>query len=100
MIKYQLSIKNKSVEVSLKTKYPDEKVRIRYSGDRDAIAVVKDWLEDASGLYGHLIGTRTTPVDLDAAMRSDDAAGFSPSLVEGAEVLVGYSLKIPKGAQT
>lgn len=90
MLKYKLSKASDEVIITLRTDDPDKSVKIEYVGDKDLVEVVSDWLRHESGLYGHLIGDRTTPIDLDAVMRSPDAEQYSPEIIEGAEIIENY----------
>ena len=65
------------------------------------------WLKSATGAFGHLLLSETTPIDLDTALKkgppqylSRFMPDFKLELIEGAEILQNYSLNLPEGAVT
>ena len=69
-------------------------------GDDRFVPIIREWLEHEYGAFGHIIGTHTTPIDLDAAMHSRDSKKFRPEIVEGQELVKSYDPGIPKAAIT
>lgn len=68
MIRYDLRYKNSVASVILNAKGPDQSAPIQYEGSPEVVSLIKDWLPSAYGAFGHLIGERTTPIDLKVAM--------------------------------
>lgn len=81
---------DEAVTVSLNTRDPNDSVIIEYSGPPDAVSDIGNDLSFCSGLYGHSIGMFSTPVDVDAAMRSETMSLYVPELIEGQEVLDSF----------
>lgn len=69
-------------------------------GDERFIPIIRDWLDNTYGAFGHFLGNPTTPIDLDAAMHGNDAKVFRPEITEGQELVRVYDSGIPKGAVT
>jgi hypothetical protein len=87
VIRYQLKVKVWSVEVALDTDNADRFAPILFDGPEYAVGIAREHLLQTHGVDGHFIEPETTPLDLAVAMNSQFMAGFSPQLVEGAEVL-------------
>lgn len=100
MIKFRLQIGEASVEVSIAVDDGNKTGIIEYEGDADIVELLRDLLAFEYGAFGHLIGSATTPIDLDAAMKSPALAQWQPELIEGAELVASYDPGIPEGAVT
>lgn len=99
MIKYNLAAGQ--VIISLATTDTHDSVTIEYEGDdEDLVELVRQKLESQCGVFGHRIAKSTTPIDLDAALKSQAMARFRPRIVEGAEIVKAYTSGVPKGALT
>jgi len=97
MILFRLS---EGVEVSLDSAEPNKYAPIQFAGDESAVRRVRDRLLTQYGAFGHALEETTTPIDLDAAMKSEGMAEFSPQIVEGAEMVQVYDPGIPEVAVT
>jgi len=106
MIRYELTLKDDllgtvaTAIVSLNSDNPDKTAPIVVEGDDQAVAAIWDVLPHCSGMFGHGVGRSTSPIDLNAAMlyRGYGMAAFTPRLIEGAEILEGWTHNIPDGA--
>jgi hypothetical protein len=90
MIAYNCQYLGFPCAVSVSSKDADQGAPIQYDGDELAIAAVSHALRSQCGLYGHLIGEATTPIDLVIAMGSPEMQGFSPELIKGKEIVRDY----------
>lgn len=97
MLKYRTKY---GVEVWIDSKDPNASAKIQYSGNEVMVDVISDRLARQYGAFGHLIGSATTPIDLDAAMKSPEMKEYRPQLIEGEDMVKKYDPKIPKGAIT
>lgn len=91
MVSYQIKLPIGTVIISLEVDDPNTPVALNYSGEPQAIALVQEVLQSSCGLYGHLIGDRTTAIDLDAAINSQAMNQFQPDLIEGREIIEAYT---------
>lgn len=98
MIKYLLRRLN--VIVFLESDDPNASAAIQCEGDAERVEVARYYLSAQYGAFGHLIGSATTPIDLDAAILSPKMQEYRPELVEGAELVEKYDPGIPEGAIT
>jgi hypothetical protein len=73
MISYSLTdpITERSLVVSLDAPAADSVVPIVYEGEEELVREVKAIISQAAGIYGHLLGEKTSPLDVDLAMRSN-----------------------------
>ena len=78
MIRYRLTVEDRTVWVKLDVDRDDEVATIRCEGASADIALVKSRLHVSHGLYGHLIDERTTAEHLDVAMRGPWLTPFHP----------------------
>lgn len=97
MIKYQLKY---GTGVWIDVDDPNASGEIQYSGQTEYIAGVRETLSRQTGAFGHLIGSVTTPIDLDAAMKGAEMQRFRPQIAEGSELVKTYDPGLPKGAIT
>jgi hypothetical protein len=97
MLRYQLA---GDVTISLNSNDPNKSANIQIEGDEKVVALVRDRLLRSYGAFGHMIRETTTPIDLNAALKSDDFKEFRPQIVEGAELVGVYDPRIPPGAIT
>lgn len=100
MLKWRVFDVDQAVEVWLGVDNPNGSDVIQYKGPKDSVELVKRDLENSGGLYGHLIGEMTTPIDLEAAMLSEQMALYAPELIEGQDILDAYENDIPEDAFT
>lgn len=101
MISYRLTnAVGSEVIVSLASKEPDTRSHIEYQGEELVIPLVRSWLEHEFGIFGHLIGRSTTPIDLSHAMSSASARQFNPVIIEGQQIIKRYKSSIPRDAVT
>lgn len=100
MIRYKLNDNFDGTEaiVSLDARDPNEYAEIEYSGDKELTDTVRSWLSSAAGAFGHLIGERTTAIDLDAALKGTEAERFNPQLIEGEQLVAIYDPQTPNTA--
>ena len=66
----------------------------------DNIEIARNTLARECGMFGHIIGSSTTPIDLSVAMASSRMQAFRPEIQEGQELIDNYKSSIPKGAMT
>lgn len=97
-MKWQLTVNDASIIVSIDDGDPNEVFPIAYEGSEGAIAIAKGLLKYSHGAFGHLIGDATSAIDLDFAMHSPDLEVLSPTLIEGDRP--DYNPNIPRGAVT
>lgn len=96
MLKYQL----RGAIVSLDSSSPNQSAEIQYQGLPATVAEIKRTLSSSYGAFGHLIGNSATPIDLDAAMKSERMKPYNPKLMEGEDLVQKYDPEIPPGAIT
>jgi hypothetical protein len=87
VIKYELKVKVWPVTVSIDSDQADRTAPIIFEGPEYAVGLAREHLFQSHGVDGHFIEAETTPLDLAVAMNAPFMAGFSPKLIEGAEVL-------------
>lgn len=85
------------VEVSIDSESPDLAAPIQYSGDGELIDLIRLLIEKQYGIFGHQIGSATTPVDLNHVMLHPSISRFQPQIVDGAEMVRRYKTNIPEG---
>lgn len=100
MIKYRLQIGESAIEVLIAVEDGNATGELLYEGDAERVASFRSLLAYQYGAFGHLIGSATTPIDLDAAMRSPAMAQWQPELIEGAALVASYDPAIPEDAVT
>lgn len=100
MIRYRLELPEGAVTVSIASNDGNTTDQIIYEGEAEAIEALKDELPVLTGAFGHLIGSATTPIDLDAAMQRSEMQAYKPELLEGRELVQRYNPGIPDGAKT
>ena len=111
MIQYKITANNAEVIVTVNSNNPNLSAEVQYEGDPELLEIVKMWLPDAFGAFGHLIGESTSPIDLDAAIKKGPPAfsqynllRFMPDykweLLVGADLVKSYDPGIPEGAFT
>lgn len=98
MIRYRTT--TPQVEIWIDSAIPNRSGVIQYSGDREAVAIVRLALQNSCGVAGHKIGGECSPIDLSAAMKKPAMAAFGPELLAGGDLVRSYDLGIPKGAQS
>jgi len=81
--------------VSLEIDNPNQSFMPAFSGDKEIVDDLKRWLPNASGAFGHLLGTVPTAIDIDSALQDTE---YSIELIEG--VLDQYDPAIPEDAIT
>lgn len=87
-------------EVWIDVDDPNISGEIQYAGQTEYVAGIRETLSRQAGAFGHLIGSVTTPIDLDAAMKGAEMQRFRPQVAEGADLVKKYDPDIPKGAKT
>lgn len=70
------------------------------SGDESLSAIAFDKLQSAYGAFGHTIEENTSPIDLDAALKSPVFKDYLVELIEGEDLTRSYDPGIPEGAIT
>lgn len=101
MLSYKLNdFMNREITVSLAVNSPHETAEIIYSGDNFLTAHIKEILSLSIGAFGHSIGSSTTAIDLNAALKSDRFKEYKVELIEGGELVKSYDPGIPEGAVT
>lgn len=100
MIIYQLSSFLGDVTVSLDVSSRDETALIYCQGDEDAVSLVYPDIKASYGAFGHLLGERTTAIDLSAAMHKDPLLQYQPQLTSGEELVASYEVELPEGEFT
>ncbi len=108
MIKYELIDEiRRTITISLEAASPHERAKIVIDGDESLKAIVTDILSRSYGAFGHGIGESTSPIDLDAALKTSSVTvigksfkDFDIQLLVGAELVAFYVPGIPKGAVT
>jgi hypothetical protein len=98
MLKYKLVMGGGEFFVVLNVERSNQVSEILYEGDALGCQYIQFNLSSQTGMFGHLISTATTPVDLDAAMRSIEMQRFNPELIEGEELVQSDNSAIPDGA--
>lgn len=94
MYQYQLTHSTGFVLVSLATNDPNSFVPIEFEGESGAVAEIREWLYYQTGAFGHLIGEKTSPMDLQSAMAR--ATKYSHKRVQGEAA--EYLSWLPPGA--
>jgi hypothetical protein len=99
--KYQFTdpVSETVVTVALEGKTVDSISELVYEGkDKNLVQEIQSILSQSAGIYGHLIGKRTSLLDLSIAMKKPELEFYSPKLIEG-EIPASGS-KLPKGVQS
>jgi hypothetical protein len=97
---YELTILKEKVTASIDWADQNCAVPLEYAGSEEKIAILKDFLRDCFGAYGHVFNPdTTTSADLMVAIRNKNLSGFFPKLIEGEEPAV-LSPGIPEDCQT
>lgn len=93
-MRYRLSLgPGRDVEVELPTDDPDGYATLKVTGHPLDVESLEELLYASVGIDGRFIEKRTTPVDLDVAMKGPYLLGCEPVRLEGDEVLEGYVRK-------
>ncbi len=102
MIKYQVTDDVlRIINIELDADTGNSFASIEITGDADLKAIVEDILATSYGAFGHSIGSNaTSPIDLDAALKSPNFDTFAVELIEGFELVSSYDPGIPEGAVT
>lgn len=101
MFKFKLKdFIDREITASIAVNSPHETAEIIYSGDEFLAQQVKEVLSLSIGAFGHLIGSKTTAIDLDAALKSDRFKEYKVQLIEGEDLVKSYDPGIPEGAIT
>ena len=86
---------------------PNLSAEVQYEGDPELLEIVKMWLPNALGAFGHFIGESTSPIDLDVAIKKGPRPlllKFMPDyrweLLAGADLVKIYDPRTPPGAFT
>jgi hypothetical protein len=98
MIRFRVETAHGDVEVSINVDDGHELGPLIYDGPEDAVTVTRGILSVACGAHGHLIGEKTTPVDLHAALMQ--LPKLLPELLEGQELVQSYDVDLPEGSVT
>lgn len=99
LVKYNLTVEGKPVSVSVDVPDPQAFGDVKYSGDRKAVAVVKE----ALALYGrgqtfNTVDKRCAAADLNVALADPYFQQFSPKLISGQEMIDKFKMpKLPMG---
>ena len=94
MIRFRLSTPLGDVFVSLAASEAQSSADVAYSGEPEAVEIVREWLPSTLDATGHIIGDETTPVDLYVAMRSEYGQLLGARLVEGSGILKAADIPI------
>ncbi len=93
---FKVELPKLEVTISLDSNSPDRSAPLQYeSSDIDMMKVVRARVGRMTGMYGHSIGEKTTPLDLKAALSK---SSFEFTIVEGEEILKMPRQKLPDGA--
>lgn len=98
MVKYFIDVNGSQVMVFLDTDNPNETVDLEFSGQEDKVTLIKNWLSNQYGAFGHLIDDTTNPIDLDAALIGQSE--YKAEMLEGENVIAEYNPRIPESANT
>ena len=102
MISYILKLL--AVKVSLDSDDADTSAPLQFEPiveeASDNVQIASETLARECGMFGHIIGSSTTPIDLSVAMTSARMQAFRPEIQEGQELIDNYKSSIPKGAMT
>lgn len=90
MMVYKLRVGPESVIVLLDSDQPSAATTLVYEGNEEAVEVARYELENSLGARGHPIGDATTPIDLHAAMNSDDMQDLRPICLLGEDIVKSY----------
>ena len=94
MMRYRLSLgPGRSVQVDLPSDDPDGFAALKVTGHPLDVETVEELLYASVGIDGRFIEARTTPVDLDVAMKGPYLIGCEPVRLDGDEVLARYVRK-------
>jgi hypothetical protein len=88
MIRYKITNELSDCIISLDSGSPSQPAEIKITGKGEN--EVKAWLLTQYGAFGHLIRERTTPIDLDSALKG--AKDWKVELLEGAGLVASYAL--------
>lgn len=70
MYQYNFQLNNsQNVLVVLDTDDVNTRTLIEYQGQSQDILIIKKWLSLQTGVFGHILGDATTPMDLDFVMK-------------------------------
>jgi hypothetical protein len=107
VIQYKITANNAEVIITLNAEDPNDYEEVQYEGDPVLLEIVQMWLPSAFGAFGHLIGKKTTPIDLDAALKKGPRRhllrlmpDYKWELLVGADLVKNYDPCIPEGAVT
>ena len=101
MISYQISTFIGNATLKIDVSDPNELGLIIYQGDEEVVKLIRSNLRTSYGAFGHLIGDRTTPIDLDAALKQPPfTAQYNIKLTAGSQIVTEYNPGIPREAQT
>ena len=91
---FKIQIIEPNITISINANTPDKYARIKIAGE-DANNFGRK-LAQMYGIYGHLVGTNTTPLDLNAALAN---SGMEYEILEGADILKMRRQQLPPGAK-
>lgn len=100
-VKYQLTdpITEKAATIAIEGETGDSVGELSYEGDKALIKDIQGIIPFLGGIYGHLIGTRTSIIDLNFALTtSPQIEDYSPKLIEGK--VPQERSRPPEGVQT
>jgi hypothetical protein len=90
MLRYQLTVRGKTVTITLDVAGPEDYGTLQFAGDPSAISDVQWDLYGCLGMDGHLIRENTCPIDLAAAMDNLPMRPYAPRRLAGDEILARY----------
>jgi hypothetical protein len=99
-VKYELTdpLTEKTATITLTGETSDSVSELLYEGDKDLVQQIQGIVPFLAGIYGHLIGERTSVLDLSSALTSQSIEVYSPRLIEGE--VPSERLRLPNGVQT
>jgi hypothetical protein len=98
VFKYEINVDNDKIYVSISANSPNERALLIYEGSEKGVAMVRDFVKNSYGAFGHTIGEATSPIDLHYAMSNQKV--FQATLIEGQDLAEKYDPDIPEGAVT
>jgi hypothetical protein len=91
---FKVRLTRLDITVSIDSDSPDRRAQIVVAGENSQF--MKQQIASMTGMYGHIIGNSTAPLDLNAALAG---SGLDFEILEGADILKMPRQELPDGAK-